>query len=86
MAPQVGDEFGQQHGILPVRVGLLAILLRCVLLRRHLSRHVLASLVVGEPHGRHLIMVTVVPVPTSLTTSNSSINLRAPGSPKPRPR
>jgi len=77
---EVGDELWKQHRVL-LWVGPVG-----DLLRRHLSRHVLPSLVVGEPHGRHLIMVIVVPVPTSLTTSNSSINRRAPGNPSPRPR
>ena len=36
-------------------------------------------------HERHLVMVTVVPSPTIDTSSNSLINRRAPGSPRPRP-
>src|SRR5262249_14961536 len=36
-------------------------------------------------YGAHFFIVTVVPLPTSETMSNSSTSRRAPGSPRPRP-
>jgi hypothetical protein len=53
--------------------------------RKSMQRERCRALLDGVRQRFHLLMVTVVPLPSSEAISNSSINRRTPDRPSPRP-